>query len=93
MEVFPSRMMFGRERVLIMISFTAHRPLPSIVGSKSWAMLPAIDSARLSRACVCASAGKESMMRSIVFGALFVWSVPNTSIPISAAVMASEMVS
>ena len=41
----------------------------------------------------CSSAGNASMMRSMVLAALLVWSVPKTSIPISAAVMASAMVS
>jgi len=38
-------------------------------------------------------AGKASTMRSMVLAAPLVWSVPNTSSPISAAVSASEIVS
>ena len=45
------------------------------------------------RICSCCAAGKTSMMRSTVFGALEVCSVPNTRWPVSAAVSASEMVS
>ena len=41
----------------------------------------------------CCSAGKTSMMRSIVLGALEVCSVPKTRCPVSAAVSASEIVS
>ena len=39
------------------------------------------------------SAGKTSMMRSMVFGAELVCSVPNTKWPVSAAEMARRMVS
>ena len=41
--------------------------------------------------CPCCSAGKESMMRSIVWVAEFVCRVENTRWPVSAAVMAVEM--
>ena len=41
----------------------------------------------------CCSAGKTSMMRSIVDGALWVCSVPKTRWPVSAAVSAVEIVS
>ena len=37
----------------------------------------------------CWFGGKASMMRSMVFGALEVWSVPKTKWPVSAAVSAS----
>ena len=43
---------------------------------------------RLSRICGCSSAGKASMMRSMVLAALLVCRVPKTSMPISAAVIA-----
>ena len=47
----------------------------------------------LMRICSCCSAGKTSMMRSIVVGALCVCSVPKTRWPVSAAVSAVEIVS
>ena len=45
------------------------------------------------RTCSCCSAGKTSMMRSIVDGALCVCSVAKTRWPVSAAVSAVEIVS
>jgi hypothetical protein len=47
----------------------------------------------MERICSCWSAGKTSMIRSTVFGAEFVWSVPKTRCPVSAAVIPSSMVS
>ena len=92
MGVLPSRIRLGSACVLNRISTTAWRP-PSSLGRSSCETIPASDSDRLARACACSSVGNESMMRSTVLAAPFVCSVPKTSMPISAAVIASEIVS
>ena len=75
------------------ISCTAQRPLPSAVGTSSCETTAASDSESEIRTWFCSLAGNASMMRSIVLAALLVCSVPNTSMPISAAVIASAIVS
>ena len=49
--------------------------------------------ASMTRTWFCSSAGNELMIRSTVFGALFVCRVPKTSMPIEAQLSASFIVS
>ena len=89
---FPSRMRFRTAGVPIRTSHAATRPPPFFL-SRVCATTASSDSESMVRICPCWPAGNTSMMRSMVFGALEVWSVPNTRWPVSAAVSASEIVS
>ena len=91
--VFPSRMRLRIATVATMISSAATRPFRSLVGSRICEITPWRASASCTRTCCCCAGGKASMMRSIVLGALFVWSVPKTRWPVSAAVSARLIVS
>ena len=64
------------------------RPRPSAVGTRFWVTTPCSVEASCTRTWPCCSAGKTSMTRSIVVGALWVCSVANTRWPVSAAVSA-----
>ena len=86
-------MMAATAAFAIRISFTAIRPGRSTLFKSNCATTPRSELASMARACGCRSAGKTSTIRSTVFRALFVCSVPNTRRPVSAAVSASETVS
>ena len=91
--VAPSRMMAATAALATRISLTAMRPGRSDLFKRSCATTPRREFASMARACPCLSAGKASIIRSTVFRALFVWRVPMTRRPVSAAVRASEIVS
>ncbi len=79
--------------VAIMISCAATRPLPSLVFSSVCEITARRDSDSIARIISFSSAGNTSMIRSMVFAAELVCSVPNTRWPVSAAVIARRMVS
>src|SRR2546423_1848347 len=54
------------------ISSAATRPLPAAVGINAWVQIPCRVPASWTRTCSCWAAGKASMMRSTVLGALCV---------------------
>ena len=74
-------------------SSAAMRPRPSAVGTRFCVTIPCKVPASCIRTWSCCSAGKTSMMRSIVCGALWVCSVAKTRCPVSAAVSAVAIVS
>src|SRR4028119_1016833 len=67
--VLPSRITFGRPGVFKRISFTAQRPWPSAVRSRSCETIPATDSESVVRICACSSAGKAASNRLFVLRA------------------------
>ena len=69
------------------------RPCPSAVGISCWVTTPCSVVASCTRTCCCWCGGNTSMMRSIVCGASCVCRVANTRWPVSAAVIAVEIVS
>ena len=73
---------------LIMISTTAQRPEPSEVSIRFIETIARRTIESWERTCACCSCGQESMMRSIDWAALLVWSVEKTRWPVSAAVIA-----
>ena len=91
-NVLPSRIRFLTADVVVMISRAAIRP-PPILGTKVWAMTPWSDSDSCVRIWDCWWGGKTSMIRSTVWAADEVCSVPKTRWPVSAAETASEIVS
>src|SRR5216684_4461508 len=91
-EVFPSRIMLPMAGEAKRISTAATRPPPTL-GMSCCATTPRIVSPRTLRTPSCSGAGKTLMMRSIVLAALFVCSVPKTSVPRSAAERAMVIVS
>src|SRR5213594_2476110 len=88
-----SRMRLRIAGVPIMISCAATRPPPSLVLHSVWAMTARIDSEIIARIISFSAAGNTSTMRSMVFAAELVCSVPNTRCPVSAPVSASRIVS
>src|SRR5262249_12469439 len=58
------------------ISSASTRPVPSLRRSRRWASTPFSDSASIRRICACFSPSNESSIRSTVWVALIVWSVP-----------------
>ena len=68
-------------------------PLPLALGSNCWVMMPWMVVASWVRICCCWWAGKTSIIRSIDWGASWVWRVAKTRCPVSAAVRAVEIVS
>ena len=91
--VLPSRMRLRTAGVGTSTSQATTRPEPSAVGSSCWVMTPMRATESCTRTWSCWWAGKTSMMRSIVCGALCVCSVAKTRWPVSAAVSAVEIVS
>ena len=91
--VLPSRMRFAIGVSTTSTSSAATRPGLSMRRKRFCATTPLSDSERTARIWFCWLAGKTSMMRSIVFGALGVCSVPKTRWPVAAAVSASSIVS
>ena len=87
-----SRIRFRIAGVAIMISCAAMRPPPSRFSSVC-EMTARSDSESIERTISFSAAGNTSTMRSTVFAAELVCSVPNTRWPVSAAVSASRMVS
>ena len=79
--------------VPIMISCAATRPEPSLVLSSVCEITARSDSESIARTISFSAAGNTSTMRSIVFAADEVCSVPNTRWPVSAPDMARRMVS
>ena len=88
-----SRMRLRIAGVPIIISCAATRPPPSLVLHSVWAMIARIDSEIIARIISFSAAGKTSTMRSMVFAAELVCSVPNTRCPVSAPVSARRIVS
>ena len=89
----PSRIRLRIAGVPIMISCAAIRPCPSLVFSSVCEMTETSDSDSIARTISFSEAGNTSMMRSIVFAAELVCSVPKTRWPVSAAVSARRIVS
>ena len=79
--------------VMIMTSQIALRPWPSAVFTRICVTTASRLCARKLLVCSRSSTGSASMMRSMVFTALVVCSVPSTRCPVSAAVIAMQMVS
>ena len=90
---FASRIRLRIALVPIMISCAATRPCPSLVLHRVCDMTACSDSDSMARTISFSSAGNTSMIRSMVFAALDVCSVPSTRWPVSAAVIASRIVS
>ena len=78
---------------MIIISRETTLPCPSMVGMSCWEMTAFRVSESCIRTCSCWWGGNTSMMRSTVLGALEVCRVDRTRWPVSADVMAMEMVS
>ncbi|MCY1360232.1 hypothetical protein D9M69_468490 [compost metagenome] len=76
-----------------MISCAATRPWPSLVLHSVCEITACSDSDSIARIISFSSPGNTSMIRSMVLAADEVCSVPNTRWPVSAAVIASRMVS
>ena len=74
-------------------SAATQRPWPSAVGRRVWVTTPWRPIASCARIWPCWAGGNTSMMRSTVCGASWVWSVAKTRCPVSAAVIAVEIVS
>src|SRR5216117_4045567 len=79
--------------VPIMISCAAQRPAPSLVLRSVCEITARIDSESIARTISFSAAGNTSTMRSMVFAADEVCSVPNTRWPVSAPVSARRIVS
>ena len=79
--------------VIISNSQMARRPCPSGVFTSTWVTTASRLCARKLLVCSRSSTGNASITRSIVLTALVVCSVPSTKCPVSAAVIAMEMVS
>ena len=88
-----SRIRLRIAEVASMISCAATRPVPSLVLHRVWEITACNDSDSIARTISFSSAGNTSMIRSMVLAADEVCSVPNTRWPVSAAVIASRMVS
>lgn len=85
-----------RERIPaspLRISMAATRPLPSSVLTSVWQTIPWMVAASCARTCSFEPSGNESMIRDMVSAADWVWRVPNTRWPVSAAVIAMLIVS
>ena len=89
----PSRIRLATAGTFIRISTTGTRPTRSMRGKSDWATTPRKLSDNITRICACWPSGKTSIMRSSVLMALLVCSVAKTRWPVSAAVIASEIVS
>src|SRR5687767_7424491 len=88
-----SRIRLRMAGVPIMISCAAQRPEPSLVLSRVCEITARIDSDSIARTISFSAAGNTSTMRSMVFAADEVCSVPNTRWPVSAPERARRMVS
>ena len=84
---------FAIARFMIMTSQTARRPRPSGRLTSTCVITAIRLCARKLLVCSRSSAGSASIMRSMVLTALVVCSVPSTRWPVSAAVIAIEIVS
>ena len=91
-EICPSRIVFGRPSVQSSTSCTATRP-PDFLRQSSCETIACRHSASMVRICACSLDGNASIIRSMVFGALFVCMVAKTSMPIAAQVSPSRIVS
>ena len=92
-KVLFSRIRLATAGVTTMISSAAHRPLLSTRLKRVCATtsLRLVDNAL--RICPCSSCGNTSMIRSTVLAALVVCNVAKTKCPVSAASIASRIVS
>ena len=90
---FASRIRFWMAGVECMTSKAATRPLPSAVFISCWDMTHSNTDASCTRIWSCWWGGKTSITRSTVAAAPVVCSVEKTKWPVSAAVMASLIVS
>ena len=92
-KVLFSRIRLATAGVTTMISSAAHRPLLSTRLKRVCATtsLRLVDNAL--RICPCSSCGNTSMIRSTVLAALVVCNVAKTRCPVSAASIASRIVS
>ena len=80
-------------QLLHVVDDAGQRPLPSAVFRSCWATTALSESASITLTCGCSSAGKASMMRSMVLLAEFVCRVPKTRMPSSAAARARRSAS
>ena len=90
--LFCSRIMFLMAGLTSIIS-KAGTSAPSRVGTSCWQTTACSTMDSCTRTCCWALAGKTSMMRSMVLAAPVVCRVEKSSCPVSAAVMATSMVS
>ena len=91
--VFDSLIRFRTAGFAIIISRATQRSLLSILLNRTCAITARIPSARVDRIWACSLAGKTSITRSTVFGALVVCRVAKTRCPVALASTASDMVS
>lgn len=91
--IFASRIRLRMAGVPIMISWAATRPAPSFVFISVWEITARSDSESIARTISFSAAGNTSTIRSMVFAADEVCSVPNTRWPVSAPESARRMVS
>ena len=92
-NVFASRIRPATLGVVRRISHAATRPRPSRRGRSVWEMTAFSESAIICGSAPCWSGGNALMIRSTVEDAVVVCSVASTRWPVSAAVIASAIVS